>query len=258
MSKLFKPEYITYALGGLLLVFTGYRTIDLVRQTMPTEAGLVALVAIAAFDGGVVAWPLYYNRGAKSNQQATVAILMTVLDYAGVAILFGCHTILNERLFVVGEEVRAATAVTAVVTIAVGVLANVGALLLAHLNDPDEILARARRDVDAAVQAEAVNQVRERTNEIAARVAPRMASEQLEMASGRTGKWKLTESKPAQVSAQTSIPQLPPPPPAKSVADSPAPAKRAHVATGRPRGRPRKDQTVQFAANAPDSVDTAR
>jgi len=178
----FAPKLLLYAMGFVLLVYTAYRTVSLVSQTLPQEAALLSIAAVVAFDGGIIAWLYYFTRGAKSNQQVYIAGAMIFVDFVGVGVLFISHTLLNERLYAQNPDTLRSLGVLAIWTLVIGTLANVGALLLSHAYDPDEIMARARRDVEAGISKKAVELVEAEAAKLAGQVAPGLARETLERA----------------------------------------------------------------------------
>ena len=178
----FAPKFLLYAMGLVLLLYTAYRTVSLVSQTLPTEAALLSIAAVVAFDGGIIAWLFYFTRGAKSNQQVAIAGGMIFVDFIGVAILFISHTLLNERLYAQNPDTLRNLGVLAIWTLVIGTLANVGALLLSHAFDPDEIMTRARRGVEAEISKKAVEMVEAEGAKLAGQVAPGLARDTLERA----------------------------------------------------------------------------
>ena len=178
----FAPKFLLYAMGLVLLLYTAYRTVSLVSQTLPKEAALLSIAAVVAFDGGIIAWLFYFTRGAKSNQQVAIAGGMIFVDFIGVAILFISHTLLNERLYAQNPDTLRNLGILAIWTLVIGTLANVGALLLSHAFDPDEIMTRARRDVEAEISRKAVELVEAEAAKLAGQVAPGLARDTLERA----------------------------------------------------------------------------
>src|SRR3990167_6927819 len=178
----FAPKFLLCAMGLVLLLYTAYRTVSLVSQTLPTEAALLSIAAVVAFDGGIIAWLYYFTKGAKSNQQVAIAGGMIFVDFIGVAILFISHTLLNERLYAQNPDTLRNLGILAIWTLVIGTLANVGALLLSHAFDPDEIMTRARRDVEAEISRKAVELVEAEAAKLAGQVAPGLARDTLERA----------------------------------------------------------------------------
>ena len=67
-----------------LLIFTGARSVHLVQSTLPPDAQVLAFAALAALDGGLLAWLFWTTRAAKGGAQRTIGTLMIVVDLAGI------------------------------------------------------------------------------------------------------------------------------------------------------------------------------
>ena len=141
----FTGQLFIYGLAALLMVFTGYRTFDLISRTLPEEAHILAAIAILCFDGGIAIWLFYFSRMAKSNEQIGISGILTVLDFLGMGTLFVIHTIISQNFFSTDWNPGGLV----VVTTSFGVLSNVAGIIAVHFFDPDEKLARARRDAEA-------------------------------------------------------------------------------------------------------------
>ena len=48
----------TLAVAGLLMIYSATRTVDLLSKTLPPGQEALAFLALAAFDGGLIAWLL--------------------------------------------------------------------------------------------------------------------------------------------------------------------------------------------------------
>ena len=77
-----------------LLAFTGFRTYHFLTTTLPSDAFIVAIFGLAAIDLGVVLWESYYNHGALSAEQETIAGGMIILDLIGMACAFAGDVLL--------------------------------------------------------------------------------------------------------------------------------------------------------------------
>jgi len=174
----FTGQLFIYGLAALLMVFTGYRTFDLISRTLPEEAHILAAIAILCFDGGIAIWLFYFSRMAKSNEQIGISGILTVLDFLGMGTLFVIHTIISQNFFSTDWNPGGLV----VVTTSFGVLSNVAGIIAVHFFDPDEKLARARRDAEAEVNSRAVELVANQTDALAGEIAPDMARGTLQRA----------------------------------------------------------------------------
>lgn len=68
-----------------LLVYTGYRSYDILTATAPSTNMIVVVPGLLGLDVGVLVWSYLYERKAEGNQ-ATLAALMTVVDIIGVGL----------------------------------------------------------------------------------------------------------------------------------------------------------------------------
>lgn len=68
-----------------LLIYTGYRSLDILKSTMPDGNMLFAIPALLGLDVGVLVWSYLYEKRAEGNQ-ATLAALLTVADLVGVGL----------------------------------------------------------------------------------------------------------------------------------------------------------------------------
>lgn len=196
-----------HAFLGFLLAFTGYRTVDLVSRTLPSQADILAFVALVAFDGGIIIWNKYYNSWSKSNDQVWIAAGMVVVDFIAMSILFISHILINEDFYQVSPQTVTNIGTVVIWTLAIGTIVNIGAFLAHNLFDPDEQLARARRDVEAETNAKAVELTRARSSEVASRLAPRIAQDILNKAgSGRVEEHKQLEAAPLFANDHPALP----------------------------------------------------
>ena len=124
-----------------LLAFTGFRTYHFLTTTLPSDAFIVAIFGLAAIDLGVVLWESYYNHGALSAEQETIAGGMIILDLIGMACAFAGDVLLI-RTDVVAPTWLPTVALFGVIGVVIGnVVGGVGVSVF----DPEARIARARR-----------------------------------------------------------------------------------------------------------------
>jgi hypothetical protein len=86
---------ITLGIGLALMVYSASRTLALLQLTLPTGQKEMAFLALAAFDGGLVAWTLTFMHGAEGAWQRGIALLMIIVSLLGVVIGFGADSIIG-------------------------------------------------------------------------------------------------------------------------------------------------------------------
>jgi hypothetical protein len=153
-------KWIASAVFGLLgLVVIGFSiklAYDVMTILFPNDP-VLKFMAIALFDGGVIGWLLAYVAKAKGTPQRGISLLMTVLDFIGVAamaiagIYLGGQTLADVPTWVGGLVV--------VATIIATVL-NAGAYYFYHASDPDVLEAIQTQELEDTLNEEALDQAR--------------------------------------------------------------------------------------------------
>jgi hypothetical protein len=77
------------------MIYSASRTLALLQLTLPAGQGDMAFLALAAFDGGLVAWVLTFMFGASGAYQRGISALMIIVCLAGVIVGFGADSILG-------------------------------------------------------------------------------------------------------------------------------------------------------------------
>lgn len=146
-----------FSLLGLVVIgFSIKLAYDVMAVLFPNDP-VLKFMAIALFDGGVIGWLLAYTTKAKGTPQRGVSLLLTVLDFIGVAamaiagIFMGGQTLADIPTWV-GMTV-------VVVTIAATVL-NAGAYYYYHANAPEVIEAIQMQELEDGLNEEALDQAR--------------------------------------------------------------------------------------------------
>ena len=205
-------NFLIKFLVGMLLVFTGWRTVDLVSKTLPAEAYILAFIAVISFDGGIIAWRRFASHGAKATLQVWIAGGMAIADFVGMGILFVAHILLNERFYVQSVGMITILGTVSIWTIAVGVLANIGALLAVDYFDPEEEMKRARRDMEIEIKKRSVVLVNEQNDSMANEIAPSLAHDTIEGVRSSMMRRPLLQGPPTQQYRPTYQPQRSPEP----------------------------------------------
>jgi hypothetical protein len=149
-----------FSLLGLVVIgFSIKLAYDVMVILFPNDP-VLKFMAIALFDGGVIGWLLAYTTKAKGTPQRGVSLLLTVLDFIGVAamaiagIFMGGQTLANIPAWV-GMTV-------VIVTIAATVL-NAGGYYYYHANAPEVIEAIQMQELEDGLNEEALDQARYET-----------------------------------------------------------------------------------------------
>jgi hypothetical protein len=166
-----------FSLLGLVVIgFSIKLAYDVMAILFPNDP-VLKFMAIALFDGGVIGWLLAYTVKAKGTPQRGVSLLLTVLDFIGVAamaiagIFMGGQTLADIPTWV-GMLVVIATIVATVL--------NAGAYYFYHANDPQVIEAIQAQELEDDLNEEALDQARyqvgRRAQELGAIMANRVTA----------------------------------------------------------------------------------
>jgi hypothetical protein len=172
-------------IGGLLLGYTAFRSMDILRNTLPPDAQVLAYIGLAGLDGGLLAWVLYLRHSARGDAQRAVAMFMVVLELAGVALTSIGDSLLHTTGAQMPEYVL--TAVTWGVPAIIAL--NIVAITVVHLSDPGAQIENAKRQLEDEVQRQVAEQLRQNLAQIAGQVTPSAAAHQAHelLASFRVG-----------------------------------------------------------------------
>jgi len=124
-----------------LMLFSGYRSLHLVTSTLPADAQVLGLAALAALDAGALGWLAFAN--STSGARHGLALLMVALDLAGVG-----AALLADTALVAGASPELVKTV-ALWVVPIVVLANVAATIAAKAMSP----ARKARDAESQRRA---------------------------------------------------------------------------------------------------------
>jgi hypothetical protein len=159
MSKFKRDDTMVWLIAIGLLLFTGYRSMHLVSSTLPADAQVLAFAALLALDLGALGWLRFANGGARERQRG-IAVLMIVVDLAGVT----AAVVADTALIAAPEASRSLVETIALWAVPVIVAANVAATFAVTILDPErakreaervrlEEIEAAKREADEALQA---------------------------------------------------------------------------------------------------------
>jgi len=163
------------ALGLILLVYTGARSYDFVVMTLDPSRQVLAFFALAALDGGLVAWLLNYLYGAKGGMQRAISILLVIVDFIGAMGMATADTLLNTGKAGMTAALDASTIQSIVLALSIIIALNVGATVAHHLTDPDTRRKMAEEEAQGAIDDAVIKKIGENTATLAAQLAQPLA-----------------------------------------------------------------------------------
>lgn len=130
-----------------LLIFFSFTSFDFLQSMLPARLGLIPIVGVIGLGVGAILWEFAGHRGAKTEDQATIAIVMVFVNITGDMMAFIGEVMMGDTA--TGLPAFVSSMVTMVVIAILG--ANVVAGALYRMKDPAYEMARekARQDADA-------------------------------------------------------------------------------------------------------------
>ncbi len=80
-----------------LLIYSGYRSFDILSTTAGNFNMIFVIVGLLGLDGGALVWSHLYEKKAEGNQ-ATLAALLTVVDIVGVGLAMIADMLLHSKM----------------------------------------------------------------------------------------------------------------------------------------------------------------
>ena len=182
--------------------WTASLTLAEVRVILPNDP-ITPYFALALFDGGALTWLLVFLGHAKGLAQRAIAIMLLVLDLAGVVVLSAGRLLMGGQALADIPQQLGATMVYALIG---ATIINLIAIYAFHIADPETMQQIEIQTLDDTIQAEALsqaranieNEVKELASILAARATGRLKyALRLPMNSSETSEVMNDERKPA-------------------------------------------------------------
>lgn len=123
-----------YFVALVLLVWTSSLTVSFVSNVLPDVFWVVPFLALVMFDVGQVAWLFVFLNYARGAGQRAVSIGACLLDFVGVGLMVTAEILLGGQSLVAAPQNLATYAVWG---LGLWTVANVGAVILFHLLQPE-------------------------------------------------------------------------------------------------------------------------
>lgn len=165
------------ALGLVLLVYSATRSLDFISLTLPPDRQILAWFGLAALDGGLLAWLLAYLYGSRGGWQRAISLIMVVIDLLGAVAMFTLDTLYQTGQTGMTKALTADELQAAVLALSGVIALNIGATVAHHLTEPDKLKEQAEEEAFAKVEEATLKQISENANQLAAEVAPMLATD---------------------------------------------------------------------------------
>ncbi len=136
---------------GILLIYTGWRSFDLLSGTVPAGWEVMAFIGLLALDIGAVIWSYIWIFNSTTKWQDRIAMIFFVIDMSGVAL-----TSITDSLMYGDEEgvMLAMLEPMTMVIIPVIIIANVIAGIVYHFTSAETRARRTQRQLEAKARDE--------------------------------------------------------------------------------------------------------
>jgi hypothetical protein len=167
-------DILLLVIGALLLGYTAFRSVDILRGTLPADAQVLAYIGLAGLDGGLLGWTLYYKHSARGEVQQAVSLFMIAVELFGVSL-----TSIGDSLLHTAGASMPEYVLVAVTWGVPGIIAlNIIALTVVHVADPSAQIEQAKVQLEDEVQRQVAQQLRDNVAQLAGAVAPQAALHQ--------------------------------------------------------------------------------
>jgi len=79
-------DVLVILISAAMLIFTGFRSWDIIKITVPQGWEMVAYVGLFALDGGMILWALVWMFGSTTKWQDGIAISLWAVDALGMGL----------------------------------------------------------------------------------------------------------------------------------------------------------------------------
>lgn len=191
-------------LGLCLLGYTAVRTVDLISLTLPSDKQVTGYLALAAFDGGLIAWSLFFMNGAKGAWQRGIAILMTLVSAGGVLAALAADTLYHasEAGMTRGVDLLFIESVVWVMVAVIGL--NILSVTFVHITDPGRLKAMAEAEAIDKIESATLALIARSADSLAAELAPVQAAKWVEDMRARHGAGVLPTSHASKLTRSNS------------------------------------------------------
>ena len=150
-----------------ITIFTAYRSVHFIQETLPAQSWLLAFFALGALDLGLVLWVCLKLWHATNTVEHAVSLTMIAVDLLGMSTTFLADTVMQSGANGLTGKLESGWVIFAVLFTGIIVISNVIAFIAYHLNSTDysdrvreqqrrhAIMARANEMTDRLVDQEA-------------------------------------------------------------------------------------------------------
>ena len=133
---------VIWILGGVLMIYTGYHSYNILSKSVSEKATIVALVGLFGLEFGLISWALAYAKGATTGTQKMLAKTFIAIDALGVLV----SSLVDSLLHSSSGDTYASFEPIVMFFIPIIIAGNAFAALAYKLNDEKVVEDRKVRD----------------------------------------------------------------------------------------------------------------
>ncbi len=163
--------------AGALMLYSASRTFHLLSLTLPAGQEVLGVIALAAFDLGLVAWTIVFLRGAEGGLQRGLALLLVLIDLCGVVVGFLGDTLLSAGQSGLLDKMGEGDKQTIIMLTAMVIAVNIAGAVFYHLASPDNLRRMAEESAKDKITTQSLKAIEQQANLLAEQMAPLIAAD---------------------------------------------------------------------------------
>jgi hypothetical protein len=159
------------------MLYSASRTMHMLSATLPAGLEILAVIALAAFDLGLIAWLIIFLRGAAGGLQRGIALLMIVVDLLGVIVGFLGDTLMTSGDTGLLEKMAQGDKQTIIMLTAFVIAINIAGAVFYHMADPDNLRRMTEEAAKDKITGQALKAIETQASILANELAPQIAAD---------------------------------------------------------------------------------
>jgi hypothetical protein len=198
-------KILFYIFIAAVMGWTASLTIGEMKAILPNDP-ITPFFALALFDGGALAWLAAWTGGARGLMQRSISVIMLVIDLAGVVLLSAGRLLAGGQTM---TDIPASLAAAVIYGVIGATLANLAAIYVFHISDPDIMENIEVAILEDTIRAEAMKQAQQNIEAQAQQLGAIMAARATGKLKYRLNLPMATDEAQAVIDAPADIPATP-------------------------------------------------
>jgi hypothetical protein len=155
-----------------ITIFTAYRSVHFIQETLPAQSWLLAFFALGALDLGLVLWVCLKLWHSTNTVEHAISLTMIGVDLLGMSVTFVADTVMQSGVNGLTGKLEGGWIIFAILFTSAIILSNVIAFIAYHLNSTDYSERVREQQHRHAIIARANELTYKRIDQTAAQIAP--------------------------------------------------------------------------------------